>query len=425
MNHKHLVRKLAALALVALLVAPALFAGGGQEEADEGQAVVSILHFMGEQQKRDGLQAWIDSVQPEFPGVEFEVQAISYGQYNQLLRTRIAAGDMPDLIFGRPAEWRELVEEGLIMDLSDQPFVDRLGDYAYEMATFDGGTWGLPIDHAVYGVFYNKEMFEERGMEPPRTITEFKAIMDEFRAEGIEPISAGLSAANNARGKWLSLVRAIAGETNFDWRDDIEVDGMRVDEIPEVVESLEVLFEYLPYFDRADQARDTQQALQTFAAGERPMFWNGSWHTAGITEANPDVDFGFFAPPVSEDPDDYVVPFGLDDSWMVAADTDAPEAVMALLAHMASDEGITQWIDATGLMSSMEGVDIASINNPITQDVARYIEAGVTIPYTAIPSGEFRQKSVETIQYLFTLPPEDRDFDDFLAYMTEEFEAAR
>jgi ABC-type glycerol-3-phosphate transport system substrate-binding protein len=422
--HTHTKRwALVAVLFVAVIAVP-LFASGAREPAAE-ETVVSILHFMGEQQKRDGLQAWIDSVQADYPDVRFEVQAIAYGQYNELLRTRIAAGDMPDLIFGRPAEWRDLVTEGHIMDLSNEPFVRRLNDYAFEMATFDGGTWGVPVDHAVYGVFYNKDMFAERGMTPPRTINEFVAIMDRFRAEGIEPISGGFVSGNDARGIWLSLIRAIAGRTNVDWVDDIEIRRMRIDQVPEVRQSVAALFAYLPYFSRADLGRDIQQALQTFASGERPMFWSGSWHTAGITGANPNADFGFFAPPATNNASEYVVPFGLDDSWMVAKDTDAREAVIALLDHMTSPEGITQWIDATGLMSAMRNVDIASINNPITQDVARYINAGVTIPYTTIPSGSFRTVSVDTISYLFSLEERDRDLNEFMVYMTEEWEAAR
>jgi raffinose/stachyose/melibiose transport system permease protein len=49
--------------------------------------------------------------------------------------------------------------------------------------------YSVPFAHAVWAIFYNKEMFAEHGWEIPRTWDEFFELCEKIRAEGIAPLT--------------------------------------------------------------------------------------------------------------------------------------------------------------------------------------------------------------------------------------------
>ena len=61
-----------------------------------------------------------------------------------------------------------------------------------DTVTIDGGVYGIPMDTQAWGVFYNKELFEQAGIEDvPKTVTELEDCVDKLNDAGITPFAAG------------------------------------------------------------------------------------------------------------------------------------------------------------------------------------------------------------------------------------------
>ena len=149
--------KLVAMFLAMVLVLGSLV-GCAQKQVDkqdDAQETVSItiMHYMGEQSKRETLNAIVEAFEKANPGIKVKLEQIDSSEVYQTYQTRFNTGDAPDVLFGSPREMIEFVEAGLFMDLTGADFLDKIVDEVLEETTVDGKYYAVPIDVQIKGVF--------------------------------------------------------------------------------------------------------------------------------------------------------------------------------------------------------------------------------------------------------------------------------
>lgn len=158
----------------------------------------------------------------ENPDAQIGVDFFANDDYKTKVRTAIGAGEGPTMIYGWGGGILEsYVEAGEVADLT--PYLDEYPQLKdrYIPSVLENGMvnekmYAVPNSYSQPVVlYYNKEVFEQVGVEPPETFDELMALVDQFNAEGITPISlAGQSRWPNLM--WLSyLVDRIGGPDVF------------------------------------------------------------------------------------------------------------------------------------------------------------------------------------------------------------------
>lgn len=110
--------------------------------------------------------------------------------YDDVAIERIRSG-MDDFYMLNPDVLKKMGQEGLLADLSDLDCVDNLREVVKTANTIDGKLVGIPQEIVVYGLFVNKDMFDQYGLELPNTPEEFLECCRVFKENGIEtPIGA-------------------------------------------------------------------------------------------------------------------------------------------------------------------------------------------------------------------------------------------
>jgi raffinose/stachyose/melibiose transport system substrate-binding protein len=158
-----------------------------------------------------------------------------------------------------------------------------------ESVTFDGKVYGIPSDSMQPVVlFYNKKLFSEAGVQPPKTWDDLLALVDTFKAKGIAPFSLG------GQSKWPNLmweeylVDRIGGPQVFK---DIEAGKPNAWSHPAVLQANQMIQELV---DRgafvkgfSSIAFDTGQATALLYTGKAAMHLMGTWEYPGIQTAAP------------------------------------------------------------------------------------------------------------------------------------------
>ncbi|MFD4198303.1 extracellular solute-binding protein [Amycolatopsis thermoflava] len=136
-----------------------------------------------------------------------DAQYFGNDAYKQKIRTAIGANEAPTLVFswsgGLLQSW---VDSGKIMDLSaeaanDPAFVNRFLPSVARTGVLDGKTYAVPNNGMQPVVlFYNKELFDRIGAQPPKTWDEMMALVPRFNEAGIAPFSLG------GQSKWPQLM---------------------------------------------------------------------------------------------------------------------------------------------------------------------------------------------------------------------------
>ena len=136
----------------------------------------------------------------------------------------------------------QLAAQGLIMPLTDAAaqygWDSKLAGSLATTAKYDenglmgSGDWyGVPNYGEFVGVYYNKAMFAEQGLEVPTTLDEFVKVMDAFKAKEITPLAA--AGAEYPLGQlWYELVLANADRSFVDayqlFKADVDFQGTQM-----------------------------------------------------------------------------------------------------------------------------------------------------------------------------------------------------
>ena len=102
-----------------------------------------------------------------------------------------ARNDMDDLYLLNPDTMHILGEEGMLADLSDLACVQNLRDVVITANTIDGKLVAVPQEVVAYGLFVNKDMFDQYDLKLPETPEEFLECCSVFQENGIDtPVGA-------------------------------------------------------------------------------------------------------------------------------------------------------------------------------------------------------------------------------------------
>ncbi|MFE9838763.1 extracellular solute-binding protein [Streptomyces sp. NPDC005551] len=127
------------------------------------------------------------SFEAEHPGIHVEVDVYSWNDVDRKVRDLVDAGRAPDLAqIGAYADYAakdELYEADDLLSIPTQAdFVSRLSD-AGEMRRVQ---YGMPFAASTRLLFYNKTLFSEAGLTPPKTWSELAADAKVLKSKGVE-----------------------------------------------------------------------------------------------------------------------------------------------------------------------------------------------------------------------------------------------
>ena len=111
-------------------------------------------------------------------GVSVEVERLSFNEMIQKLATAASSGDVPDIMHVNFGGTAQLYADEALMPVDG--IIDTIGAddfseaYKRVLTGADGKIYGIP-DWAMHtSVWYRKDLFEEKGLEIPKTWAEFK-----------------------------------------------------------------------------------------------------------------------------------------------------------------------------------------------------------------------------------------------------------
>jgi raffinose/stachyose/melibiose transport system substrate-binding protein len=129
------------------------------------------------------------------PDTNLVEEPIANDDFKSTLATQMQAGDAPDMFHtwgGGVLE--QYVNAGLVKDLTDEmpEVIAQIDPAILAPYTVNDRVYGLPFDTGMIGIWYNKELFEQAGLDPenpPTTWTDFLDTVQTLKDEGITPIA--------------------------------------------------------------------------------------------------------------------------------------------------------------------------------------------------------------------------------------------
>jgi raffinose/stachyose/melibiose transport system substrate-binding protein len=201
----------------ATTAAPGTTAAAATTAATSAEPVtIEWWHIQNQGEMLDVWQAMADEFMAANPHVTVNITVMENEAFKAALQTNLQAGDVPDLF----QSWgggglREQVDAGLVQDITEASsgFVGDLNEAAVGLYQVDGVQYGIPFDLGMVGFWYNKDLFEEAGIDgPPATWDEFLEDVQTLKDAGIVPLAVGAGDKWPAHFYYSYLMTRIGGE---------------------------------------------------------------------------------------------------------------------------------------------------------------------------------------------------------------------
>jgi alpha-glucoside transport system substrate-binding protein len=377
-NARRVRSRQAAAVLLALLLGLSACTGGGRAAPDRPLRGAHL----------EVLATWFGAEQQRFERVlaAFERQTGAAVQYTStrhdladVLATRIAAGDPPDVAFvSQPGLLRDLAAGGhlVALDRATRALVAEHFSRAFrDLASYRGRLYGVWFKAANKSlVWYDLASFERLGVVPPRDLPGLVSLAHRFAAAGV-PAFAVAGADPWTLTDWFeNLYLRLAGPARYDalaahrlpWTD------------PSVAQALRTMLELLA---PGQVAGGVAGALRTTFEGSveelaaRParaaMVMEGDF-VAGVVTGRTKALLG-------ADVDAFAFPAGPDRAPVVVGGGDAAVQLRrsaagdALLRFLATPQAAAPWAAAGGFVSPDLDLDLAVYPDALSRAVARQL----------------------------------------------------
>ena len=150
-----------------------------------GPVEITIWH-----QYSDQYEVWFQKVADEFhaknPDITVKLQYQPADQYEAKVMAAAKADDLPSMVHSAAANMTSYINEGALVNMDDYIYDSTVGYENFDEDINSGLNqmyvpWGnkryaMPLFLGGNVFFYNKTMFEELGIEPPKTWSEVEAV---------------------------------------------------------------------------------------------------------------------------------------------------------------------------------------------------------------------------------------------------------
>lgn len=309
------------------------------------------------------IQAGLDSFQELYPWITVEYMTVPSADYHTKLKTALASGSGPDVFYLDATQCKDFVNADLVMDLTDvaADFTANMTDASLEKVSLadDNGdihVYGLDICNVGPVIFYNKDLFEEAGVEPMPTKWEERWTWDEF-VENMKKLTKTAEDGTTTQYgtcNWqeqysLYVLQELLDLNGANWynEDMTAAENVASEESKEVIENIKALrTEYGVAPDPSAAGSDTSNSpTAMFLTGKVASIAIGSYALQEISQSDINYGVGLFPTFGKDDADAFMVSA---DMKCINKETEAPEEALLLAEYMSSaDFGIP--IYQTGL----------------------------------------------------------------------------
>ena len=420
-------KKVISMTMAAAMVVSLAGCGSSGKESSEkskedSSQTKKLTYMVGQSNYIESAFTKIAEKMKEEKGIEIEFQVTPDSQGINLTQTKLASGDVPDLMQLNIPESYYTYNAGENFEvLNDEEWIERLSFDKSDIEYMDGNIYGMPITgfSGVMGVIYNKAVFEEMGIEIPKTYDDFLSMCKKIKDAGKTPIY--ISGNDNWTiqiAPMIFLANALDGgaEDVYDKLYNNETTFADIPEFRQALEAFQNLFK--EGYTNEDYTVGTFEDSKTkVAQGDAAMLISGEYALTDMMTNYPDAELGMFPLPYN-DVDKFLTSkyvFGIS----IPKDSKNIETAKEFLETLSQPEYLEIYLSANPLNTPFTDVDSENINPVLKEIYTGYFNDGKVLPQIADTLGKFGSVNNDVFFPVYTQVAQGGDIDEAI----EQFDA--
>ncbi|SEI14601.1 MULTISPECIES: extracellular solute-binding protein [unclassified Leifsonia] len=267
-------------AVVAVVIAAALSLTACSTGGSSGSKTASAWALTGgdEQTFRSSFTEWNKAN----PDQKIDSQFFANDAYKEKIRSAVGSGNAPALIYSwAGGTLADYVKNKNVVDITEQSkdLTSRLIPSVAANGVIGGKTYAVPNNSMQSVVlWYNKGLFKQEGVEPPKTWDDLMKLVDTFNGKGIAPFSMA-GASKWPELMWLEyLADRIGGPEAFKAVLDGKKNAWSNPAFKQSLEKIQQLVKANGFIKGYESiTADANADIAAFYTGKAAMILQGSW----------------------------------------------------------------------------------------------------------------------------------------------------
>jgi len=245
--------------------------------------VIDFYHMYppGTSATADVVQSAVTKFQAEHPDVSVKVLSDPHDGWQTKIKAMLASGQLPSIFVTQPSDFQQFRTSGLFQSLdevlaADAEWKNSFATGALNTIAYDGTVYGVPFSSYLEGIFYNRKIFSDAGIEFPKTWDELTTAVDTLVEKDIVPFAMG------AKSGWVPTMTThfvMDREMGYEYYVQSLSDQSKTWDNPEYIRAFDRIVDLANRGAFGDNALANSQddARSLFLQGKAAMFISGTW----------------------------------------------------------------------------------------------------------------------------------------------------
>ncbi|MFE9683073.1 extracellular solute-binding protein [Streptomyces sp. NPDC006285] len=178
------------IAVVSALGVTAALGGCGSSTGSGSVTLRLVAADYGDSQANSSQKYWdklTEAYEAEHPDVDVEVSVHSWNDVDAKVKNMVADGDPPDL--AQIGAYADYADAGQLYRADDVLSIDTQSDFVTRLSAageINRTQYGMPFASSTRLLFYNKKLFADAGLTPPKSWSELASAAAALKAEGVK-----------------------------------------------------------------------------------------------------------------------------------------------------------------------------------------------------------------------------------------------
>jgi ABC-type glycerol-3-phosphate transport system substrate-binding protein len=333
-----------------------------------------------------------ETFEAEHPNIKLELDYVSYADKDTKYATEIQAGAGPDVIHLHAYSLRSFIERDFLLKLDT--FIEKEGGEEFlkpwypqtlEMMQYEGSYYAIPADFMSMALFYNKNLFEEAGLDPekpPATWDEFleyaQALTRDRDGDGqIDTWGFGTMGAIDP-GFELRFSPVLFSHGGNYLNEDYTCSALNTPEAKEGITFFIELFTEHGVIPPGVTAQNPGTVREQMANEQVAMLLGSGWTAPIVDSVNPDLNafevLGVADVPIKAGTDPEFRTTAWLSAWAINPNTEHPEEAWELVKFITAKSQEQKWFEDARVTSAR--IDVSEEYEPLVTDTFAKAIAG-------------------------------------------------
>jgi raffinose/stachyose/melibiose transport system substrate-binding protein len=398
-DRRQFLRAAGGFAAVAAMPAVLAACGGSSGTGSGGKTL--RLEGVADEQKP------LDELTKLYTQAKFQTSYAPTDQVQTSLRTQLGAGNAPDVHVVYPGNGSamsmvQIAQAGLLADLSGQSWTQSIPANFKPAFQVQGKTFIYSAGSSVIGAIYNKKVFEQAKVEPPKTWSELLDVCAKIKKAGKIPIALG------AQTPWVTQLITYALVPSTVYAKNPQFDSQMQAGSASFAQSgwRDAMNMYLElqkrgFFNDNPNGTTYEQQTSMVATGKAAMAVQVSAVLPDFRKAATNAgDLAMFPFPGADTASGVWIPAGVVVGLGVSARSRKSDAAKAFIEFLGRPENMNRWAEAVACIPLKR--DANSKIDPILNPFLPFVDGNKAVPFMdqGWPNAEVQPTHFAVIQEL-------------------------